>query len=573
MQNEAATLKAGSGLVRSTYYTRSMQHRNVILNKLNYNYDRLDGITVRQRCQSISFVHLRGCGILLSMTNNLNLDLNPPPGPGDRPPLDQLSTLRDGPHAFLLRIAQEYGPILRYPVGPPIGPGFAFYLVCDPDGVKHVLQDNHKNYSKDTFQYNLLSSITGKGLLTSDGDFWLRQRRLAQPAFNKARVAGFGPLMVELAQAMLARWDTLAAAGEAIDVAEEMMHLALQIVGKALFSAEIGDQADELAQATLTVLDHIVHRARTFGIVPEWLPTRGNRRHKAAMRTLEGAVYETIAARRERRGLYSQNEAEQPFGLSLRTKPERSRGRVPGGVEGSEAVRPSQEASSDLLGMLMAARDPDTGEGMSDQHLRDEAMTGLIAGHETVASALAWTWHLLAAHPEAEAKLHAELAEVLAGRPPTVDDLPRLPYTQAVFEEALRLYPPAWIITRKALGDDEIGGYRIPAGALVVTSPYVTHRLPQFWDEPEAFRPERFLPEAAARRHRFAFYPFGGGPRLCIGNGFALVEAGLIIASVAQRYRLRPVPGHPVAVEPGVTLRPKHGLLMRLEATDAFGNG
>ncbi len=456
----------------------------------------------------------------------------PIPGPGDRPPLDQLSTLRDGPHAFLLRIAQAYGPILRYPVGPPIGPGFAFYLVCDPDGVKHVLQDNHKNYSKDTFQYNLLSTITGQGLLTSDGDFWLRQRRLAQPAFHRARVAGFGPLMLDAAQAMLARWDAHAAAGEPIDVAEEMMHVALQIVGKALFSAEIGGQADDLAQATLTVLDHIVHRARTFGVVPEWLPTPGNRRHKAAMRTLEGAVYETIETRR-----VSENLSDL----------------------------------TDLLGMLMAARDPDTGEGMSDRHLRDEAMTGLIAGHETVASALAWTWHLLADNPEAEAKLHAELAAVLGGRPPTVDDLPRLPYTEAVFEEALRLYPPAWIITRKALGDDAICGYRVPPGALVVTSPYVTQRLPQYWDEPEAFRPERFLPEAAARRHRFAFYPFGGGPRLCIGNGFALVEAGLIIASVAQRYRPRLVPGHPVVVEPGVTLRPKHGLQMTLEAAD--GNG
>lgn len=480
---------------------------------------------------------------------------HPIPGPGDRPPLDELSTLRDGPHAFLLRIAQQYGPILRYPVGPPIGPGFAFYLVCDPDGVKHVLQDNYKNYNKNTFQYNLLSTITGKGLLTSDGDFWLRQRRLAQPAFHKARVAGFGPLMGEAAQAMLARWDAHAAAGEPVDVAEEMMHVALQIVGKALFSAEIGGQADKLAQATLTVLDHIVHRARTFGIVPEWLPTPGNRRHKAAMRTLEGAVYETITARREPHGPCSQNEAERP---------ERSRGGGPGGVEGCEAAQSIQSAPSDLLGMLMAARDPDTGEGMSDRHLRDEAMTGLIAGHETVASALAWTWHLLAENPEAEAKLHAELAEVLAGRPPTVDDLPRLPYTQAVFEEALRLYPPAWIITRKALGDDEICGYRVPAGSLVVASPYVTHRLAQFWDEPEAFRPERFLPEAAAQRHRFAFYPFGGGPRLCIGSGFAMVEAGLIIASVAQRYRPRLVPGHPVVVEPGVTLRPKHGLLVQL---------
>ena len=459
------------------------------------------------------------------------LNLKPPPGPGSRPPLDDLRTLRDGPHAFLLQIARQYGDIVRYPVGP-----LAVYLVVHPDGVKRVLQDNAKNYSKDTFQYNLLSSITGRGLLTSDGDFWLRQRRLAQPAFHKQRIAGFAGLMTSCAEAMLARWDGSAARGEPIDVAAEMMHLALQIVGKALFSIEIGDEADELAQATLVVLDHIVGRARTFGIVPQWLPTPGNLRYRRALRTLEEAVNTTIASRRR---------------------------------------DPGNAARADLLAMLMSARDPDTGEGttipeaqrsgMTDRQLRDEMITVLIAGHETVASALAWAWYLLATDPAAEAKLHAELAAVLGGRTPQVDDLPDLRYTQAVFEEAMRLYPPAWIITRKALADDEIGGYRVPANALVVTSPYVTHRQAAVWNDPEAFDPDRFSEERVAGRPRFAYYPFGGGPRLCIGDQFALTEARLIIASVAQRYRLRLVPGHPIAVEPGVTLRPKHGLLMTLE--------
>lgn len=479
----------------------------------------------------------------------------PIPGPGDRPPLDELAALRDGPHAFLLKIAQAYGPILRYPVGPPIGPRLAFYLVCDPAGVKHVLQDNHKNYSKDTFQYNLLSTITGKGLLTSDGDFWLRQRRLAQPAFHRTRIHGFVPTMLAITQKMLERWEKHATSGEPLDVAAEMMHVALQIVGATLLSVEIGDQADVLAQATLVVLDHIVHRARTFGIVPEWLPTRGNREHKAAMRALDGAVYEAIAARRPSPPI--------PLPAGAPTPPTPLPARE-GGVDPSPG-RGGVGGEVDLLAMFMAARDPETGQGMTGQQLRDEVITTLIAGHETVASALAWTWHLLAQNPEAEARLHAELAEVLDGRPVTADDLPQLPYTQAVFEEALRLYPPAWIITRKALADDEVCGYRIPAGSLVVTSPYVTHHLPQYWDDPEAFRPERFLPEKAAERPRFAFYPFGGGPRLCIGNQFAMVEAGIIIATVAQRYRLRPVPGHPVEAEPGVTLRPKHGLMMTLE--------
>ena len=305
------------------------------------------------------------------------------------------------------------------------------------------LQDNAKNYSKDTFQYNLLSSITGRGLLTSDGDFWLRQRRLAQPAFHRQRIAGFAGLMTAYAEAMLARWEDFAARGEPIDVAAEMMHLALQIVGKALFSIEIGDAADELAQATLVVLDHIVGRARTFGMVPQWLPTPGNLRYRKALAVLEDAVNATIAQRR----------------------------RDPGNT-------------ADLLAMLMSARDAETGQGMTDRQLRDEMMTILIAGHETVASALAWTWYLLATDPAAEAKLHAELAAVLGGRTPRVDDLPDLRYTQAVFEEALRLYPPAWIITRKALADDEILGCRVPANALVVASPYVTHRQAALWPDP-----------------------------------------------------------------------------------------
>ena len=465
-------------------------------------------------------------------TSDAHPSLPPPPGPGSRPPLDDLRTLRDGPHAFLLQIAHQYGDIVRYPVGP-----LTAYLVVHPDGVKHVLQDNARNYSKDTFQYNLLSSITGRGLLTSDGDFWLRQRRLAQPAFHRQRIAGFAGLMTAYAEAMLVRWEGFAARGEPIDVAAEMMHLALQIVCKALFSIEVGGAADELAQATLVVLDHIVGRARTFGMVPQWLPTPANLRYRKALAVLENAVDTTIAHRRRDAG-----------------------------------------NTADLLAMLMSARDAETGQGMTvpeaqrsgmtDRQLRDEMMTILIAGHETVASALAWTWYLLATDPTAEAKLHTELAAVLGGRTPGVDDLPDLRYTQAVFEEALRLYPPAWIITRKALADDDIMGYRVPANALVVASPYVTHRQAVFWPDSGAFDPDRFSEARVAGRPRFAYYPFGGGPRLCIGDQFAMTEAKLVIATVARRCRLIPVPGHPIAVEPGVTLRPKHGLLMRIEPRD-----
>ena len=450
--------------------------------------------------------------------SNANTNHKPPPGPRGRPPVEDLRALQIGPHAFLQRAAAQYGDVLRYPLGP-----LPVYLVSHPDGVKHILQDNARNYSKDTFQYNLLGTITGNGLLTSDGDFWFRQRRLAQPAFHRQRIADFGPLMTGATEAMLADWRPYAEVGQAIDVAAEMMHVALQIVGKALFSVEIGDRADALARATLTVLDQIVFRAKTFGMVPSWAPTPGNLRARRGLHTLDQAVRDTINRRRR-----------------------------------------DGEEGGDLLAMLMSARDPETGAAMTDQQLRDEVMTMLIAGHETVASVLAWTWYLLAGAPEVEAKLHEEVDRVLAGRPPTADDLPKLPITGMIFDEALRLYPPAWIITRKALADDEIGGYHIPAGTLVVTSPYVTQRDARFWDSPDAFDPERFSPERSVGRPRFAYYPFGGGPRLCIGNHFALVEAGLVIAAVAQRYSLRLVPGQQIAVEPSVTLRPKHGLMMTL---------
>jgi len=257
--------------------------------------------------------------------------------------------------------------------------------------------------------------------------------------------------------------------------------------------------------------------------MPERIPTPRNRRFLVARRKLDEAVYRLIAGRRR-----------------------------------------SGEDTGDLLSMLLAARDEETGEGMSDRQLRDEVVTILIAGYETTADALAWTWYLLGTHPEAGARLHAELAAVLAGRVPAVEDLPQLPYTRMVLQEAMRLYPPAWGLLRQAREDDEIRGYRIPARARIVISQYVVHRHPGFWEEPEQFDPERFAPGRAASRPPFAYFPFGGGQRMCIGNNFAMMEAQLILATVAQRYRLDLVPGHPVEPEPLITLRPRHGVLVTL---------
>jgi cytochrome P450 len=442
-----------------------------------------------------------------------------PPGPRRLPPLDDLRTLQVSPLAAILKVTAEYGDIVRYPLGP-----FAVYLLNHPDYTRHVLQDNNRNYDKNTFQYNLLKSVTGEGLLTSDGAFWLRQRRLAQPAFHREKLAALPGLTATLAREMLERWRPYAERGEPLDVAAEMMRLALDVVSRALFSIPMSTEAGPLAEAVLVVLDHIVYRARTMGLAPTFLPTARNRRFRAALHQLDLAVYGIIAQRRQ---------AQQP--------------------------------AADLLALLMAAQDEDGAaggrrSGMSDRQLRDEVMTLLVAGHETVASALTWTWHLLAQNPDVAGRLHAEAAA--AGDLAAPGALTRLSYARMVFEEALRLYPPAWLITRKALADDEIGGYRIPAGALVALCPYAAHRHPAFWPTPERFDPARFSPEAAARRDRFAYFPFGAGPRLCIGNQFALMEAQVVLAEVARVYRLAPASDRIVEMEPSVTLRPREGLWM-----------
>jgi cytochrome P450 len=447
------------------------------------------------------------------------MPLPPPDGPGRFIPYGDLQAVRHAPLHALCRIAQRYGDVFQYPVG-----FWTVYVVTDPAGVRHVLQDNNRNYSKATFQYRLLGLVTGNGLLSSEGAFWLRQRRLAQPAFHRQRLHRLGTLTTDATLRMLARWDGLARRGESVDIDGEMMRLTLEIVGMALFTVDLSDDADALSRATMATLDHVARRARLPFAPPPRIPTPGNRRFIAAVRTLDDAIFGLV---RERR-------------------------RAP-------------DAHDDLLAMLMAARDAETGEGMTDRQLRDEIITFLIAGHETVASALVWAWYLLSLHPAVERTLHAEIDGALAGRTPAMDDLAQLPYTAMTIDETLRLYPPSWISTRRALGADAIGGRRIPANALVVMSPYVTHRRSACWPNPEGFDPERFLPAVVAARPRFAYFPFGGGPHLCIGNTFALVESQLIVATVAQRYRLALIPGQRIEVAPLVTLRPKDGMLMALE--------
>ncbi|WP_043321220.1 cytochrome P450 [Corallococcus coralloides] len=414
---------------------------------------------------------------------------------------------------------RQYGDVVGYRLGPQRA-----HLIAHPDGVKHVLQDHVKNYTKDHLTYRMVRWLTGNGLLVSTGDFWLRQRRLAQPAFHRQRIAGMAAGMVRRTEAMLQRWEPAAASGTPLSISEEMKRLTLTIVGEALFGTSVEDQTERVGVAFTELGKQIAERFRTFRMLPPVLPTPYDRAFRAARASLQETVRGIIATRRER-----------------------------------------GDDSGDLLSMLMLARDEDTGEGMTDEQLGAEVMTMLLAGHETTATALSWTWGLLSKYPEAEARLHAELDAVLGGRAPTVEDMPRLTYTKQVLEETMRLYPSVPIFSRTVDEDDVIGGFHIPKGTSVNLCPYVTQRHPDFWEEPDAFRPERFAPEAAAKRHRFAYFPFSGGPRMCIGSGFTMMEAQLIVATVAQRYRLREAPGFTLEPNANLTLWPKGELPMYLE--------
>jgi cytochrome P450 len=368
--------------------------------------------------------------------------------------------------------------------------------------------------------YQLLYPLVGRGLLTSDGDAWLRQRRLMQPAFHRQRITALGQMMVDETLDALARWQGSAQQGDPIAVDQEMMRLTLTIVGKALLSIDLGDEASQFGQAFKQANARFGYENMVSVMLP-WLPTRQNRQFKAAIQTMDSIVYEIIARRRAEPGDYD-----------------------------------------DLLTMLLGARDEETGEGMSDRQLRNEMMTILLAGHETTANALTWTFYLLSQHLEVAARLHAEVEGVLAGRPPGIDDLAHLPLTRMVLQEAMRLYPPVWSIARRAVEADDLAGYPIPAGSVIHISLYALHRHPRLWDQAETFRPERFDEAEVEQRHKFAYLPFSAGPRKCIGDQFAMTEGQLILASVAQRFDLALAPDQRIDTAALITLNPKHGMKM-----------
>ena len=419
--------------------------------------------------------------------------------------------MRRDPLDLLTEARCRHGDFVRFRLGP-----YRVHLLSHPDYVAHVLQQNPRNYLKDGYEH---IEIVGNGLLASEGDFWRRQRRIAQPAFHRERLATMAGTMTGATDKMLARWDTRSTE-EPLDVDAEMSRLTLGIVGRTLFSTDVGEEAGGVGEALASVLNLGFQRTGRFAPVPLGLPTPKNRRYRNAVRHLNGVVDALISTRRSN-----------------------------GGEDG------------DLLDMLLEARDEDTGKGMGERQLRDEVMTILTAGYETTARALTWTWFLIDANPHVREKLEQELDE-LSGRAPAFADLGKLTYTKMLVQESMRLFPPVWGLSRLVAADDEVGGYRIPKGSRVIISPYVTHRHPDFWEEPDTFDPERFTPERSDGRPRYAYFPFSGGPRQCIGNNFATMEATLILATIAQRYRLTLVPGHAVEPEPSFTLRSRYGMRM-----------
>jgi cytochrome P450 len=392
------------------------------------------------------------------------------------------------------------------------------FLVNKPEYIEHVLLTNHANYRKSEFLRHMLGPLLGEGLLISEGEFWRRQRRIAAPAFHGRRIADFVATMASCTDAMLARWHTMA---QPFDVATEMMALTLDIISRTMFSADVSRDVATVRRLMDVAVGLRVSMLDLFGL-PQWLPRFQPKTFRRAIAEFDTLMARLIAARRA-------------------------------------------DVVGDLLAMLLAARDAETGERMSDKQLRDEAITIFAAGHETTANALTWVWYLLAQNRDAEARLHDEVDRVLGGRTPGFADLAELKWTRMVIDEAMRLYPPAHAISRTAIGEDRIGGVRIPPGASITISIYMTHRNPNLWTEAERFDPARFAPAAVAQRHRFAYLPFGGGPRICIGNGFAIAEAQVIVAAIAQRYRLRLAPDQVVEPIGLVTLRPKNGMWVTLE--------
>ena len=421
------------------------------------------------------------------------------------------------PLEFFTSIQRNYGDLAMYQMA-----GERIFLVSNPHHVKDILVTNNRNFVKSR-GLERAKRLLGEGLLTSEDPLHLRQRRLMQPAFHRDRIAESGRAMVEYPAAMRDEWKT----GATLDAAQEMMQLTLSIAGKTLFDLDVAHQASEVGRALTEVMESFWTTMLPFVDLLEWMPIPQLRRGKAARARLDTIIYTMIAERRA------------------------------AGASGNRG---------DLLSMLLMAQDEEATEGqqrgMTDRQVRDEAMTIFLAGHETTANALTWTWYLVSQNPEVEGRLHGEIDRVLGGRLPTMADIPALAYVERVVTEAMRLYPPAWIIGRRAVAAYRIGDFIAPPRSILVMSPYIIQRDARHYRDPERFDPDRWTAEFRTQLPRFAYFPFGGGPRQCIGESFAWMELILVVATLAQRWSLALAPGHPVAPQAVVTLRTKHGMRM-----------
>lgn len=416
--------------------------------------------------------------------------------------------LRD-PLGFQMRARQQFGDVFFTRIGPAFG-----HFVFHPDHVQHVLCDNQKNYQRG-WEYRTLTGLLGEGIVSSEGAYWRRQRRLAQPAFQRGRLVQYVEHMIEATSRMRDRWRRQPV-GETLDMSAEMSRLTLGIAGRTFFGRDISDAADTVGSSFAVISRFIDDRISRIGLSwPLCIPTRQNRRFCEARDTLNGLILNLVRERRQE------------------------------GVD-----------RGDLLSMLIRARDDENGETMTDDQLRCELLTFLLAGHETTAAALAWTWYLLGSHPQSLGRVIEEVRSLLGDEPPTIETASQLTLTRCVIEEAMRLYPPVCMLPRQAMERDEIGGFEIPARSTVVVSQFVTHRHPEIWERPDEYHPERFLPDEVAKRPRFAYFPFIGGPHQCIGMEFAMLEMRIIVAMVLQHFELSLLPGQNIGMSAALTLRP-----------------
>lgn len=435
-----------------------------------------------------------------------------PPGPPMWVSVSHFLTFFNDRVGGLSHLCARYGDVVMTRLGTT-----NVFFISSPEVTQELLVSRHKDFHKSR-SYFALRLVLGNGLVTSEDEFHLRQRRMIQPAFHRERIRGYGDAMITFSAQASGEYRD----GEILDMNRSMMRVTLYIVAKALFGSDVTADADRVGRALDTLMGMDAVFLNPFGPLIAKLPLPINRLRLRMTGELDDVMYRMIAEHR------------------------------------------ASGDRGDLLSMLLAARDEDDGTGMTDKQVRDEAVTLFLAGHETTANALSWTWYLLSQYPECEARFHAELARVLDGRDPTPDDYPKLVYTRQVLAESMRMYPPVWAAARQAINDTQLGGYEVPKGSQVIVCTYATHHDPRWYPEPERFDPDRFDEAATAARHKFAFAPFGGGRRLCIGEGFAWMEGVLVLATIGQRWKFRMTGPRP-ALDPHITLRPKGGLKMRAE--------